>query len=68
MGDNFMKHFVDLGLAPDVATAEAAVGAGHLLGFGKPSDVAGAVVYLASDASRWMTGTEFIIDGGYTAI
>lgn len=68
MGDNFMKHFVDLGLAPDVATAEAAVGAGHLLGFGKPPDVASAVVFLASEASRWMTGTELVIDGGYTAV
>jgi NAD(P)-dependent dehydrogenase (short-subunit alcohol dehydrogenase family) len=68
MGTNFIKHAVDLGLAPDFATAEAAFKAGHLLGFGAPADVANAVVYLASDAARWVTGTELVLDGGYTAV
>jgi 3alpha(or 20beta)-hydroxysteroid dehydrogenase len=68
MGDNFIKHAVDLGLAPDFATAEAAFKAGHLLGFGAPTDVASAVIYLASDAARWITGTELVLDGGYTAV
>lgn len=36
------------------------------LGYGKPSDVAGLVMYLLSDISRWMTGTDIIIDGGLT--
>jgi NAD(P)-dependent dehydrogenase (short-subunit alcohol dehydrogenase family) len=36
---------------------------GHL---GKPSDVANAVLYLASDAAEYATGTDLIIDGGYT--
>ena len=68
MGTNFIQHFVDLGLAPDYATAEAAVKAAHPMGhFGEPSDVAHAVLYLASDASKWVTGTEFVLDGGYTA-
>lgn len=40
----------------------------HPLGrIGKPEDVAPAVVYLASDESRWVTGTNIIVDGGYTA-
>jgi NAD(P)-dependent dehydrogenase (short-subunit alcohol dehydrogenase family) len=30
-------------------------------------DVACAVLYLASDAARWCTGTELILDGGYAA-
>jgi NAD(P)-dependent dehydrogenase (short-subunit alcohol dehydrogenase family) len=68
MGTNFIKHAVELGLAPDYATAEAAFKAGHLLGFGQTSDVANAIVYLASDASRWVTGTELVLDGGYTAV
>jgi len=68
MGTNFIQHAVDLGLAPDFATAETAFKAGHLLGFGKPSDVASGVVYLASDAARWITGTELVLDGGYTAV
>jgi len=37
------------------------------LGFGEPEDVANACVYLLSSASRWVTGTELILDGGYTA-
>ena len=36
------------------------------LGLGQPSDISNACVYLLSDASRWMTGQNLIIDGGYT--
>ena len=36
------------------------------LGFGKPDDVANAVVFLLSGASRWITGTTIIMDGGLT--
>ena len=39
----------------------------HLLGFGKPEDVANAVLFLLSDASRWITGVNLPVDGGYTA-
>lgn len=34
---------------------------------GKPEEVAYGVLYLASDESSYVTGTELIIDGGYTA-
>ena len=33
--------------------------------FGKPEDVAWAVIYLLSDASSWITGTSVVIDGGF---
>ena len=36
-------------------------------GLGQPEDVAYAALYLASDESRYMTGAELVIDGGYTA-
>lgn len=36
--------------------------------FGKPEEVAHAVVYLLSDASSWVTGANLLIDGGYTLI
>lgn len=39
----------------------------HPLGLGEAGDVANACVYLLSDASRWITGTNLVIDGGYTA-
>lgn len=38
----------------------------HLLGLGEPSDISNACIYLLSDASRWVTGQNLIIDGGYT--
>lgn len=39
----------------------------HPLGFGNQADVANLVVYLLSDAGRWITGTVLTVDGGYTA-
>lgn len=38
----------------------------HPLGFGEPSDIANACIYLLSDAAKWVTGSIFTIDGGYT--
>jgi NAD(P)-dependent dehydrogenase (short-subunit alcohol dehydrogenase family) len=35
--------------------------------FGEPNDVANGVLYLASDESKFVTGTELAIDGGYLA-
>jgi NAD(P)-dependent dehydrogenase (short-subunit alcohol dehydrogenase family) len=39
----------------------------HPLGLGQPEDVANACVFLLSDSSRWITGTNLIVDGGYLA-
>lgn len=39
----------------------------HPLGFGTPEDIAHAAVYLLSDISRWVTGSNMIVDGGYLA-
>jgi NAD(P)-dependent dehydrogenase (short-subunit alcohol dehydrogenase family) len=36
--------------------------------FGKPEEIAYAVIYLLSDASAWVTGSNLIIDGGYTLL
>ena len=37
------------------------------LGLGEPEDVANAVVFLLSDAARFITGTQMVVDGGYLA-
>lgn len=39
----------------------------HPLGFGEPSDVASSIVFLLSPAAKWITGTNLVVDGGYTA-
>jgi 3(or 17)beta-hydroxysteroid dehydrogenase len=40
----------------------------HPIGyFGEPEDVAYGILYLASDESKFITGTELVIDGGWTA-
>ncbi|KAA6330056.1 3-oxoacyl-[acyl-carrier-protein] reductase FabG [termite gut metagenome] len=36
--------------------------------YGKPEDIAYAAIYLLSDASSWVTGTNLIIDGGFTLL
>ena len=39
----------------------------HPLGFGKPEDVAQAIVFLCSVKARWITGQVLVVDGGYSA-
>ena len=34
---------------------------------GKPEDIANGIMFLLSDQSKYITGTEIIIDGGVTA-
>ena len=36
--------------------------------FGQPIDIAFGCLFLASDESAWMTGSELVIDGGMTAV
>jgi len=48
--------------------ARKAMAAKHPLGhLGEPEDVAWGIVFLASDESKFVTGSELVIDGGYTA-
>lgn len=47
--------------------ARAILESNHLLGLGKTTDISYSCVFLLSDASRWITGQNIIIDGGYTA-
>ena len=36
------------------------------LGFGEPTDIANGIIYLLSDAAKWVTGSVLTIDGGVT--
>jgi NAD(P)-dependent dehydrogenase (short-subunit alcohol dehydrogenase family) len=61
-----VQHFLEGG--GDVAAGRRAVDALHPLGhIGEPDDIAWGVVYLASDEAKFVTGSELVIDGGYTA-
>ena len=60
------EYFVEHG--DDVEKAIAAVAKLHPLGrIGRPDDIAYGVLYLASDESSFMTGSELVIDGGFLA-
>ncbi|MEI7698757.1 MAG: SDR family oxidoreductase [Planctomycetia bacterium] len=50
----------------ELMTAEAFQGMvdKHPMGIGRPQDVANSMVFLLSDAARWITGTTLVIDGG----
>jgi NAD(P)-dependent dehydrogenase (short-subunit alcohol dehydrogenase family) len=53
---------------PDPAATRAAMESGRPIPrLGRPEDVAEAVLYLASDAAGWVTGTALFVDGGSTA-
>lgn len=47
-----LKFYMDMQVLPDI---------------GQPQDIAAMVLFLASDAARFVTGAEFVVDGGLTA-
>ena len=63
-----VEHHLGASGATDIDAARKAVGDLHPLGhMGDVDDIAWGVVYLASDESKFVTGSELVIDGGYTA-
>lgn len=64
-----LQALVDNGALPDLTAASKMVDAAVPLGrMAKVDDIAGVVAFLASDASRYMTGSEVTVDGGYSII
>ena len=62
MVENYLKA------SGDVEAGRRMLNAMHPVGhIGEPIDIAYGVLYLAADESKFVTGTELVIDGGYTA-
>ncbi len=59
-----MSEGKDLMLTPE---AIEEIAKNHPLGLGTAEDIAHAVIFLLSDMSKWVTGTNLIVDGGYSA-
>ena len=60
---------VDIDRAGDPGAERKAITDRHPIGrLGKPEEIALTALYLLSDESAFVTGTEMLIDGGYTAI
>jgi NAD(P)-dependent dehydrogenase (short-subunit alcohol dehydrogenase family) len=61
-----VQHYLEA--AGNVTEGRKATDALHPLGhIGEPDDIAWGAVYLAADEAKFVTGTELVIDGGYTA-
>jgi NAD(P)-dependent dehydrogenase (short-subunit alcohol dehydrogenase family) len=68
MADRGLERLNQAGLIPDPDTARRAIAAATPLGrLGTPQDVAGCVAFLISSDAAYVTGQDFIIDGGYSA-
>ena len=47
-----------------LGVSEESIGRYHILGIGEPSDVSGIVLFLLSNRAKWITGEDFVVDGG----
>jgi NAD(P)-dependent dehydrogenase (short-subunit alcohol dehydrogenase family) len=66
---SMMERYVELGASPSVEVSAAAIGARHPIGrMGNAEEIGGGVVYLCSTAASFVTGSELVIDGGFSAI
>lgn len=61
--DRLLARYNDMQKIRDLLTPAHPIGR-----LGQPEDIAGAALFVASDDAAFMTGSDLIIDGGYTAV
>lgn len=68
MGDQLVADYVTLGLGENEAAVREYMISRHPLGrLATADDIARAILFLASDDAAFITGTELVVDGGFTA-
>ncbi len=68
LGRGGMNAFIETGAAPNVEAVEAMIAMSTPLGrLGQTDDIGGVVAFLASDMSKYITGTGIVVDGGFSA-
>jgi len=69
MLDNLFRETVTLGISPDEQSGRDLAFAQQPMADvrAEPQDIANVILFLASDAARYVTGSEYVSDGGFTA-
>lgn len=66
---SIIDRYIELGASPSREASETGIKASHPIGrLGRPGEMAGGVVFLASEASSFMTCDELVMDGGFTQV
>ncbi|CDO38711.1 MULTISPECIES: SDR family oxidoreductase [Novosphingobium] len=66
---SIMDRYVEMGAVPSREVAMQGILANHPIGrMGRPDEMAGGVVFLASEASSFMTCDELVMDGGFSQV
>ncbi|WP_221796711.1 SDR family NAD(P)-dependent oxidoreductase [Aquisediminimonas sediminicola] len=69
MLNSILNRYVEIGAVPSLDVALEGVNRSHPIGrMGRPDELGGGVVYLCSEAASFVTSSELVIDGGFTAI
>jgi len=61
------RAFVEYGVTPEQAVQDFIAHRCHIKRFGRPEEIAAAILFAASDEASYMTGATLVVDGGYSA-